>query len=277
MASTKLGLIAGGGDLPLALARHCAASGRALHVIRLKGFADVSMSAFEGSDIGIAELGKGFAALRRASCQSVCFAGLVRRPDLRALRPDLRGLAALPGAVAAAARGDDALLSFLLREFEREGFHVEGAHEVMGGLAVGQGPFGTVFPQEAHLADIERAMEAARAIGRLDIGQAAVSCDGVVLALEAQEGTDAMLDRVAQLPAALRGAPGAPRGVLAKALKPGQEIRVDLPTIGPTTVERLQRAGLAGIVGESGRLLVVDQERTRAAADAAGIFILGIA
>lgn len=277
MTTTKLGLVAGGGDLPLTLARHCEATGRPFHVVRLRGFAEPSLARFNGSDVGISELGKGFAALRRAGCQSVCFAGLVKRPDLRALKPDLRGLAALPGAVAAASRGDDALLSFLLREFEREGFVVEGAHEVMGGLSIEAGPFGSVFPQEQHLRDIERALEAARAIGRLDIGQAAVSCDGVVLALEAQEGTDAMLGRITGLPAALRGTPQSPRGVLAKAAKPGQELRVDLPTIGPTTIERLTQAGLAGVVGESGRLLVVDQERTRQAADAAGIFILGVA
>lgn len=272
----KLGLIAGGGDLPLTLARHCRATGRPFHVIRLRGFADAALAEFNGTDVGLAELGKGVSVLRKAGCSSICLAGLVARPDLRNLRPDLRGLAALPGVIAAAARGDDALLSHLLGVFEHEGFSVEGAHQVMEGLTLGRGPLGDVYPAAEHLVDIGRALEAARAIGRLDIGQACVSCAGVVLALEAQEGTDAMLERVAALPHALRGDAQHRRGVLAKACKPGQELRVDLPTIGPTTVDRAVAAGLAGIVGETGRLLVVDREATRAAADAAGLFILGV-
>ena len=272
----KLGLIAGGGELPLSLAHHCRASGRPFYVIRLRGFADARLAEFPGAEVGLAELGKGIAALRKAACSSVCFAGLVARPDLRDLRPDLRGLAALPGAIAAAAKGDDALLTHLLSLFEHEGFSIEGAHQVMDGLTLGPGPLGDVYPAPEHLADIDRALEAARAIGRLDIGQACVSCAGVVLALEAQEGTDAMLERVAALPQALRGDAQQRRGVLAKACKPGQELRVDLPTIGPRTVERALAAGLAGIVGETGRMLVLDRQQTRAAADAAGLFILGV-
>jgi UDP-2,3-diacylglucosamine hydrolase len=271
----KLGLIAGGGGLPVALASHCRAVGRPLFVVRLLGFADPVLSEFAGVDAGIAELGKGISALRRARCETVCFAGKVDRPDLRHVRPDLRGLAALPGAIAAARKGDDALLAFLLHEFEKEGFSIEGAHQVLDALTLGPGPLGRHAPSETHLIDMRRAMDAARAIGRLDAGQAAVSCEGLILALEAQEGTDALLERVAALPRAIRGAPGDLRGVLAKACKPGQEIRVDLPTIGPGTVRRAADAGLAGIVGEAGRLLVLDRDRTIQLADELGIFIVG--
>jgi hypothetical protein len=271
----KLGLIAGGGDLPVALANHCRDVGRPFFVVRLRGFAGASLLAFEGVEAGLAELGKGIGALRRSGCEAVCFAGKVERPDLRAIKPDLRGLAALPGAVAAARRGDDALLAFLLREFEKEGFAIEGAHEVMRSLTLGVGPLGRIAPRDCDWIDVRRALEAARAIGRLDAGQAAVSCDGLILALEAQEGTDALLERVANLPRAVRGAPGDLRGVLAKACKPGQELRVDLPTIGPGTVGRASEAGLAGIVGEAGRLIVVERARTLALADELGLFILG--
>jgi UDP-2,3-diacylglucosamine hydrolase len=271
----KLGLIAGGGGLPVALARYCHAVGRAFFVIRLLGFADPALREFEGVDAGIAELGKGIGALRRAQCETVCFAGKVDRPDLRHVKPDLRGLAALPGAIAAARKGDDALLAFLLQEFEKEGFSIEGAHQVMAALTLGAGHLGRHAPAERDLVDIRRALEAARAIGRLDAGQAAVSCEGLILALEAQEGTDALLERVAQLPQAIRGAPDDPRGVLAKACKPGQELRVDLPTIGPGTVSRAAAAGLAGIVGEAGRLLVLDREKTIQLADELGVFIVG--
>lgn len=272
----KLGLIAGGGDLPIVLAAHCRAVGRALFVVRLKGFADPALDAYDGASSGVAELGKGIDALRKAGCVSVCFAGRVDRPDLAALKPDFRGLAALPGAIAAARKGDDGLLTFLIREFEAEGFAVEGAHEVMRGLTLAEGPAGRHAPGADDVSDIRRALEAARAIGRLDIGQAAVSRNGLVLALEAQEGTDAMLARVAGLPEALRGAPGERRGVLAKAAKPGQELRIDLPTIGPETVRRAADAGLAGIAGGAGQVLVVDRDETLRRADAAGLFIVGV-
>ncbi|HEY2050111.1 MAG TPA: UDP-2,3-diacylglucosamine diphosphatase LpxI [Caulobacteraceae bacterium] len=271
----KLGLIAGGGGLPVALASHCRAVGRPLFVVRLLGFADPVLGQFEGVDAGIAELGKGMGSLRRAKCEAVCFAGKVDRPDLRYVKPDLRGLAALPGAISAARKGDDALLAFLLHEFEKDGFSIEGAHQVMADLTLGSGPLGRLAPTEAHLVDIRRALDAARTIGRLDAGQGAVSCEGLILALEAQEGTDSLLERVAALPRAIRGAPGDLRGVLAKTCKPGQELRVDLPTIGPGTVSRAAAAGLAGIVGEVGRLLVLEREKTIQLADELGVFIVG--
>jgi DUF1009 family protein len=273
---TKLGLIAGGGSLPVEIAEHCLRSGRPLFVIRLKGFADAGLERFTGAEVGLAELGKCFKALKRAGCEAVCLAGQVNRPDFTALMPDIRGLAALPAAIAAARKGDDALLRMLVGEFEKEGFAVEGAHEVMDDLGLAVGPLGRIVPGPDHAADIAQAMDVARTIGRIDAGQAAVVCRGLVLALEAAEGTDALLARVAELPEALRGRPGAPQGVLAKAPKPSQERRVDLPTIGPATVQASARAGLAGIVGEAGALLVLDREAVIALADELGVFVLGV-
>jgi len=272
----KIGLIAGGGGLGLTLARHCLAVGRPLFVIRLKGFAPSELDGFEGEDVGLAELGKGFRALRSAGCQAVCFAGKIDRPDMRRLRPDRRGLAALPGALMAARRGDDALLSFLIGEFEKEGFVIEGPQQVMDELVLSLGPQGRHAPSAENLADVLRALEVARAIGRLDVGQGAVCCDGLILAVEAQEGTDAMLRRVASLPSTIRGAPGSPRGALAKACKPGQELRIDLPTIGPATIQSAANAGLAGVAGEEGHALIVDRQATGALADALGLFIFGV-
>jgi DUF1009 family protein len=272
-----LGLIAGGGNLPVALANQCVAAGRPLFVVRLKGFADEdALGGFPGQTIGVAELGKCFEALRREGCTAICFAGKVDRPDFTALKPDWRGLKALPGAVAAARQGDDALLRFLVGEFEKEGFAVEGAHAVAGGLALEAGSLGAVRPSAAHDADIARAMAVAGEIGRLDIGQGAVVARGLVLAVEAQEGTDAMLARCAALPAALRGTAEDRIGVLAKRPKPIQERRVDLPTIGPATVEAAARAGLAGIVGPAGGVLVLDRAGVIAAADRLGLFVTGL-
>lgn len=272
----KLGLIAGGGGLPVEIAEHCERSGRPLFVIRLKGFASAGLEPYAGAEVGLAELGRCLKALRRAKCEVVCLAGQVARPDFSTLMPDLRGLRVLPAAIAAARKGDDALLRVLVHEFEKEGFVVEGATDVMDDLGLPAGPLGAVAPGPEHGADIAKALEVARAIGRIDAGQAAVVCRGLVLALEAAEGTDALLARVAELPEALRGKPDAPEGVLAKAPKPIQETRVDLPTMGPATVEAVARAGLAGIVGEAGKLLVLEREAVIRLADQLGVFILGV-
>lgn len=272
---TKLGLIAGGGGLPLEIANACRQADRPLFVIRLKGMADPALAAFDGIDAGLAEMGKGMKALKKAGCVAVCFAGVVKRPDFAGLVPDLRGLVALPGVIMAARHGDDAMLRFLLGEFEREGFVIEGAHEVGAGLALGEGPLGRIAPRDSHRADIDHALTIARAIGQLDIGQGAVVARGMVLAVEAQEGTDAMLARCADLPATLRGTPSAPVGVLAKTPKPIQERRVDMPTIGVATVMAAAHAGLAGIVGEAGALLVVDRQAVIQRADDLGLFIFG--
>jgi len=272
----KLGLIAGGGGLPAEIAERCRASGRPYFVIRLRGFADAGTAGHPSIEIGIAELGKCFKALKKEGCELVCFAGTVARPDFTKLAPDMRGLAALPGVIAAARHGDDALLRRLLDEFRKEGFEIEGAHEAADSMSLPLGLLGRNAPSAEHREDIERALTVARAIGRLDVGQGAVVCNGLVLAVEAQEGTDMMLRRVHELPEAIRGRPEHPRGVLAKAPKPIQEVRVDLPTIGVATVRGAARAGLAGIVGEAGRLLIVDREETVACADDLGLFLLGV-
>jgi DUF1009 family protein len=272
----KLGLIAGGGALPAEVAGHCRQAGRDYFVIRLKGFAEPGLGLHPGADVGIGQLGKCFKLLRQEGCKAICFAGSVSRPDFSKLAPDLRGMAALPGVIAAAAKGDDALLRRIIGEFEKEGFLIEGAHEVEGGLTLPRGPLGRHAPGPEHEADIQRALTVAREIGRLDVGQGAVVCDGLVLAVEAQEGTDAMLRRVADLPAAVRGTIDRRKGVLAKAPKPIQETRIDLPTIGLGTVQRAAKAGLAGIAGEAGHLLVVDRDEVIKMADDLGLFIYGV-
>jgi DUF1009 family protein len=273
---TPLGLIAGGGGLPVELARSCVKAGRPVFVIRIKGMADAALDAFAGADVGLAQFGGMLAALRKAGCEAICFAGIVQRPDFSRLTPDLRALKSLPAIIAAARQGDDALLRVLLGEFEKEGFRIEGAHEVSAGLTLGEGALGSVQPSPAHRADIDKAAAVARHLGELDIGQGAVVCDGLVLAVEAQEGTDAMLVRCAGLPADVRGSPAAPRGVLAKMPKPVQDLRVDLPTVGVNTIERAAEAGLAGVVGEAGGLLLVDRDAVRLAADRLGLFVHGL-
>ena len=273
----KLGLIAGGGTLPLEIAQHCERAGREVFIARLKGFAGPELDDFPGAEVGLAEVGKCIKLLKRAGCKSVCLVGNVSRPDFSALKPDLRGIAILPSVVMAARKGDDALLRVILNEFSKEGFAIEGAHEAKSDLTLGRGALGRISPTDQHRPDMARALLVAKKIGELDIGQGAVVCDGLVLAVEAQEGTDAMLRRVAnEIPGAIRGKPGAYRGVLAKAPKPIQDTKVDMPTIGLATVQRAATAGLAGIVGEAGRLLVLDRDQVIAMADELGLFIYGV-
>lgn len=271
----KLGLIAGGGSLPIEVARSCVDAGRSVFVVRLRGLADPGLADYPGIDVGIGEFGKMLKALKAAKCAAVCMTGVVQRPDFSKVAVDARGLLILPSLILGARKGDDGLLRTIVRLFEKEGFRVEGAQDVAMGLTLGAGPLGQVSPTEEHQEDIDRALAVARAVGQLDVGQGCVSARGLILAVEAQEGTDAMLRRVAELPPALRGTPDHLVGVLAKTPKPIQERRIDLPTIGLATVQRAAKAGLAGIVGEAGGLLILDREQVIAEADALGLFIFG--
>jgi len=275
MSGPKLGLIAGGGDLPQAVAQRCEAEGRDLYVVRLEGFADPHLARWPGGDFGMAQIGAILKALKKTGCGAVCLAGIVNRPDFKALKPDFKGATLLPGIVAAAAKGDDALLRKILSVFEAEGFAVEGADDILGGETLPAGALGRIVPTPEQLADLHKALLVAEKSGELDIGQGAVVCDGLVLAVEAQEGTDAMLARVAGLPADLRGSPAAAKGALGKAPKPIQDLRVDMPVIGPRTVELAAQAGLAGVGGVSGRLILIDRRAIVAAADRLGLFVWG--
>lgn len=269
----RLGLIAGGGDLP----KHVAyAAGEELgRVIVLKGFGDPAD--FEKSDtLALGQMGKIFKTLKASDCTHVCFAGYVDRPDFKDIKPDLRALFMMPRAMKAATGGDDALLRHVLGLFEKEGFQIISPQEVCVDLLLEEGALGAIKLPQAHREDALAACHIAQAIGALDIGQGAVVAHGVTLAVEAQEGTDAMLQRVASLPQALRGAEGNRRGVLAKMIKPKQDQRVDLPVIGLATVENAAAAGLAGIVAEAGRAFVLDEDSVIEAANRHGLFVLGL-
>lgn len=271
----KLGLIAGGGALPVSVAARCEAEGRPVFVVRLAGFADVHLARYPGLDAGMAEFGRILSALKKAGCTAVCFAGTVSRPDFRTLKPDLKGAALMPGIIAAATRGDDALLRKILSVFEGEGYAIEGADDILGGETLPAGALGAVRPTEEQLSDLRKALHVAEKAGELDIGQGAVVCHGLVLAVEAQEGTDAMLARVAGLPADLRGTARERKGALGKAPKPIQDMRVDMPVIGARTVEMAAAAGLAGVGGVAGRLILIDRAGLIEAADRLGLFVWG--
>lgn len=273
----KLGIVAGGGGLPHAIAAHCKASGQAYYVAQIAPFADGDWSAHPGASFNVGAVGARKAALSQEGCDAVVMAGVVKRPDFGALELDEGGRALVPKLIAAARTGDDALLRVLVEDFEAAGFRVIGAHEACPPLLAEKGAVGVHAPDQAALTDIAKAWAVADALGRWDVGQAVAVCDALVLAVEAQEGTDALIARVGALPEALRGTSTRRRGVLLKRAKPIQERRIDLPTIGVTTIENAAAAGFAGVAVEAGGALIVDRAELAARADALGLFVFGYA
>jgi UDP-2,3-diacylglucosamine hydrolase len=263
---SRLGVIAGGGDLPLRLAEHAKDSGRGVFVLRLKGFADAELAQrFESAEAGLGEVGKAMKLLKEAGCAEIVFGGTIKRPDFSSLQIDMRGAALLPEVLAAAAKGDDAILRIVLGAFEKAGFRVVGADDVLATLLAPAGAITARTPAHADWADIRAAAKAALEIGIADIGQGAVARSGVVIDTEKQDGTDAMLRRVA----------GTKGGVLVKRPKPQQEKRIDLPTIGPATVVNAHAAGLAGIAVEAGGALILNLSALKQEADRLGLFVFG--
>jgi len=214
-----------------------------------------------------------FAALRRAGFGAVVFAGGMDRPRLNPLAFDLKGLTVAPRVLALMARGDDGLLSGLARIFEAEGFRLLAAQDCLPGLTEGPGVPTRARPSAADRADAARAGAILAALGPLDVAQAAVVARGVCLGVEAVEGTDALLARIAALPEGKRAHCPPPSGVLVKRPKPGQDRRADWPAIGPETVAGAAAAGLSGIAVEAGGALILERAETLAAADRAGLFL----
>ncbi len=272
----KIGLIAGSGDLPGAVINAAQSQGYGVYVAQLGDARDIQYPGAELQYFKMAEIGKVTKAFHKAACTHVCFAGHVDRPDFRSLRPDWKGLWHLPGALKAARQGDDALLTYMVGIFEKQGFKVIAPQSLCQSLLLPVGALGQYDLLDKHHDDVQKAARIAQEIGRMDIGQGAIVCHGLVLAVEAQEGTDAMLKRVAGLPEAIRGTVDNRRGVLAKMIKPGQERRIDLPTIGPATVRYASAAGLSGIVAEADGAFVLNREEVVRLADEAGIFIVGL-
>jgi UDP-2,3-diacylglucosamine hydrolase len=271
-----LGIIAGGGELPIAIAESARDRGQTVFVLALEGLADSpEIEAFSHAQASLGELGKAFRALKDSGCENVTLAGRVARPEWSALRLDTRGALALPKVVAAALKGDDAIMRTMIGFFEKDGFRVIGTAEAAPDLIAPKGVYGRHKPDAQALNDIALARQVVKTMGALDIGQAVAVCDGLVLAVEAAEGTDAMLERLVHLPKAVRGSEQKRRGVVVKAPKPRQDRRVDLPVIGTRTVELAAAGGLAGIAIEAGSALIMRKARMIEAADRLGVFVMG--
>ena len=271
-----LALICGGGSLPLAVADMVAARGRKVLLFPLRGAADAAaVERYPHHWMHMGQVAKLMRLAHAANCRDMVFIGSLVRPSLWQIRFDFKTLMLLPRIAAAYRGGDDHLLSRVGRFFEQNGFHVLGAHEVAPQILVPEGVLGRAQAAERDRADIALGFDYLRATGPFDVGQAVVVAGKHVLAVEAAEGTDQMLSRVAELRASGRVFAPAGSGVLVKAPKPGQDRRFDLPSIGPLTVEGVARAGLAGIAVVAGGTVVAEPERLVAAADRANIFVVG--
>ncbi|HEV3242050.1 MAG TPA: UDP-2,3-diacylglucosamine diphosphatase LpxI [Methyloceanibacter sp.] len=275
MGEGPLAIIAGGGTLPCALADAAMAKGRAVHILGIRGEAEEKIERYPYTWLKWGEVGKLFATLDDQGCRDLVIIGAVTRPDLANVRFDFGAIRNLPFLLSLGVGGDDHVLSSVVRFLEAKGYRVHGAGDVAPELLAAEGPLGAKTPTQDDRDDIEMGFRVVSALGRLDVGQAAVVVKGHVLAVEAAEGTDAMLARCAELRKERGGRRRGPAGVLVKAPKPGQEERVDLPTIGPETVGRAARAGLAGIAVSAGRVLIADRAAVMGAADKHGLFLFG--
>jgi DUF1009 family protein len=274
---TPLALICGGGSLPLAVADSVAAGGRRVLLFPLRGAADPHDYAQRPHHwLYLGQYGKFARIARAAGCRDLVVIGSLVRPSLWQIRPDILALLALPQVLRAFRGGDDHLLSSIGKIIEQRGFTLRGAHEVAPDILAPAGPLTRVQPAAAERTDIALGFDYLRAAGPFDIGQAVVVSGRHVLAVEAVEGTDQMLARVAELRSNGRLRAPAGSGVLVKAPKPTQDRRFDLPTIGPQTVEGVARAGLVGIAVVAGATVIAEPERLVEAADRAGIFVVGV-
>ncbi len=266
----KLGIIAGGGALPARLASAAQTAGRAVFVVKLDGHAnDVELDTYPNVSARLGDAAKILKAMRENDCREVVLAGKVARPSFSAIRPDWRA-ARLLMKVGMKALGDDGLLRLVGEELEREGFRLVGAHEILTDLAVPEGVLGKISPDEQAMSDAMHGLWVARTLGQADVGQGCVVQQGLVLALEAIEGTDEMMRRSAKY---RRDGVG---GVLVKSSKPQQDKRLDLPAIGLTTIEEAHQAGLRGIALQAGGTMIIDKRAVIARADVLGMFVVGL-
>jgi len=269
--TSKLGIVAGGGEFPGLAIAACRAQNRAFHVLALSGHAEPGVIGDAPAHwIRLGEAGTGFKILKEQGVEEVVMIGPVRRPTIRELAPDFRTTKFF-AKVGLKALGDDGLLRAVAREMEEEGFRIVGIDDVLSDCLATEGPYGAHLPDELAQADIQRGREVAKGLGALDVGQAVVVQQGIVLGVEAIEGTDRLIRRCGELK---REGPG---GVLVKVRKPGQDRRLDLPTIGVNTLREAAKGGLRGIAVEAGGALVLGRDAVAAEADGLGLFVVGIA
>jgi DUF1009 family protein len=275
--SSPVGLIAAGGVMPFAVADSLTARGINPVLFALKGACDpVRVERFRHHWISVGQVGRAVKLFRAENCRDLVFIGTLVRPALSEIRLDWGTLRVIGRLLAAFRGGDDHLLSGIGRILEQDGFRMVGIKDVAPDLLMPEGCLTLKSPDENAAADIAKGRDVLRALSPFDIGQATVVIDGHVIGVEDIEGTDGLLARVARLRAEGRIRARTARGVLVKAPKSGQDLRFDLPTMGPRTIEGAATAQLAGIAIVAGNTIVVEPQAMIEAADAAGLFVTGL-
>jgi len=272
-----LAIVCGGGKFPIEVARAAAAAGRTPFLVGISGAADPAIEAFAHVWLRIGQLGKLFSTLSDRGVADVALIGGLTRPELADLRLDWGAIKRLPELALAFRGGDNHLLAGIAAIFEREGLNVVGAHEIAPRLLAPLGPIGARAAAPQAEADIRMGAALIAALSPFDAGQGVVIAKGRVVAVEAAEGTDAMLARVAALRDARRLRLSGPAGVFVKAPKRGQDLRLDMPAIGPETVAAAAKARLQGVAVAAGAVLIAERETVARAADASGLFVAGYA
>lgn len=270
MTASPLGIIAGKGLLPLKIITACKEQKRPFVVIAFRGQTDPTL--VEGIShlwVTLGAIAEPLAYLKEVGATELVFAGALTRPSLRHIKFD-KMAAQWIAKIGRKAFGDDGLLSGILERFEEEGFQIVSVQSILHNLQVASGVFGRHSPSKRDEGDIERGIAVLQALGPLDVGQALVVEDGVILSIEGAEGTDAMINRTKALQKTPEG------GVLIKIAKPQQSHRVDLPTIGPETARKASQAGFRGIVIEANATLVLEKQAVIEICNQAGMFFLGV-
>jgi len=267
-SDAPLGLIAGGGELPHLVARGARAAGKRVVVVGLRGSADPAL--VDVADVfrwrGVVQLGRWIRVFRGAGCREIVMAGRVRKADMFAGPRWLQWLRYVPDLTSirvwyfrARDKRNDSLLGAVADELQRRGLTLIDSTRYIPESLAEEGRLTPGTPPARVLDDAEFAWPLAKQIAALDIGQSIAVKEREVIAVEAIEGTDGLIARAGEL---------CPQGgwTLVKVAKPNQDMRFDVPTIGPQTIENLHRARAAGVVVEAGKTIVVDREGLIAAA-----------
>jgi DUF1009 family protein len=275
IAAAPLAILCGGGAFPLEVAADAVKAGRRPFLIGIVGWSEPSIEAYPHVWVRIGEVGKLFAVLKSRGVGEMAMVGAMTRPDLGDLRLDWGAVRRASELTQLFLRGDNSMLVGLAAIFEREGVRVIGAHEIAPRLVAPLGPMTASLPTPEDDADIAFGARLLRAMSEFDAGQCVVVAGGRVLAIEAAEGTDGVLARVAGLRTSGRLKSRGPAGVLVKTPKHGQDLRLDMPAVGPETVAGAVRAELRGIALAAGAVLITGREQCVAEADAVGMFVVG--
>jgi DUF1009 family protein len=266
----KLGIIAGGGELPRLLAAACERQNIEPFIIAFDGQTDAhTPEGYPHLWTRLGAAGKVLKTLKSHDISDIVMIGRIRRPSVAELRPDMKG-AKIMAKIGLSSLGDDGLLRSLRSVFEHEGFTLHGVHKFDPDLLADQGVLGKAMPDQGDQNNIQKGAALLKLMSPMDVGQSVIVQQGIVLGIEAAEGTDALIERCAAYKRKGRG------GVLVKMPKDGQDFDFDLPTIGVATIEKAAKAGLSGLAYKAGATLLVDKEKLAKCADKHKIFMVGI-